>query len=572
MRTLNRFNRHSARGILVSYSGYPEKPNYLMPDNGLANLAGDLLTSGHWVKILDYENIQLITNTCSGEVKKLMDEYLTLLKRGKYNKESFLKILKAIEHCVRKKQGEIICDIAKKIVRTISEENIDFIGFKLWEGPGYKGSITLAKMIRRECPDVRFFAGGPHADLYGERILQGNKIFDAIALGEGEKTILGLAEFAINKRRLIDIPNIMYWNGSGIQRTCRKWIDDLDELPTPCYDDYVYPAMYGNNKIKVLTIDDSRGCPNLCNFCIHPLKSGTKLRQKSVSCIRRDIEYFKGRYGLSCFRFAGSSPSLTAMSKENIDSNGCFQADVIYTAFLHAGDIGYTDIRKAQQLGCYSVFIGLESANPRLLKEAYGKKATLEQMEEAITSAKQAGIYTVVSVIYPGPYENSKTRKDTLSFLIDTKPDSVLVIPPSPLPGTKWFQDYQQYGFVFDTNDYMAKLMEFERPRFLPNSQIDFLCFSLNGKDFRSRIREAEEFAAELVKNGLTIGVSDEAALLALLAGYRGWETVFNHKVAMALQTGQIEILGNIVQKINETVSRITANGLDVVNKRLLST
>ena len=32
-----------ASGILINYSGYPYTPSSMMPDNGLANLAGSLL-------------------------------------------------------------------------------------------------------------------------------------------------------------------------------------------------------------------------------------------------------------------------------------------------------------------------------------------------------------------------------------------------------------------------------------------------------------------------------------------------------------------------------------------------
>ena len=40
--------------LLVSFAGYPYTPSSLMPDNGLASLAGSLLEAGHEVRILDY--------------------------------------------------------------------------------------------------------------------------------------------------------------------------------------------------------------------------------------------------------------------------------------------------------------------------------------------------------------------------------------------------------------------------------------------------------------------------------------------------------------------------------------
>ncbi len=38
--------------LLVNYAGYPYTPSCLLPDNGLANLAGVLVRDGRRVKIL----------------------------------------------------------------------------------------------------------------------------------------------------------------------------------------------------------------------------------------------------------------------------------------------------------------------------------------------------------------------------------------------------------------------------------------------------------------------------------------------------------------------------------------
>jgi hypothetical protein len=49
-----------AKGLLVSFAGYPGTPSSLMPDNGLASLAAVLLKEGHEVTILDYGAIDTV--------------------------------------------------------------------------------------------------------------------------------------------------------------------------------------------------------------------------------------------------------------------------------------------------------------------------------------------------------------------------------------------------------------------------------------------------------------------------------------------------------------------------------
>lgn len=547
-----------ARGLLISYSGYPDKLSYFMPDNGLANLAGALLSSGHLVQILDVETINFVGESCCGEVRALMDNIFNVMKYSAVNREILLDDLKLLRRVVNNRQNKIQYEIAEKIVKVIQTEGINFVGFKLWEGIGYKGSVRIAEFVKKKCPNILLFAGGPHADLYFDVLMQKTKVFDAISFGDGEETILSLAKFAIERKpKLKDIPNIAFHDGSNLYVTKRKWIDNLNCLPNPCYIDDIYPAMSHDNKIKVITLDESRGCSNLCHFCIHPVKSGTVIREKNSTRVYTEIKHLIDDYGYSCFRFAGSSPHLNKSDDIETGYEKNSKPNILYTSFLHAADIKFLDMKKAREDGCYAVFIGLESANTKLLTEVYGKKATIDEIAEAILQSKDASIYTVVSIIFPGPNENIETRNDTLSFLLSTQPDSVLIMPPRIHPHTEWYRNYERYGFSFDSDDYLTKLMEFERSKFIPTPWADPFCFAVNGKDYKTQILEAEDFANELQSNGITVGVSDEVALLAYLAGYRDAEYEFKNRISTAFLTGRTEVLREVVRKINDSVSKI---------------
>lgn len=64
----------STRSILVSYAGYPYTFNSLMPDNGLANLAGALLFAGHETLVLDYGTVENVEETFPSELSTLAKE------------------------------------------------------------------------------------------------------------------------------------------------------------------------------------------------------------------------------------------------------------------------------------------------------------------------------------------------------------------------------------------------------------------------------------------------------------------------------------------------------------------
>jgi len=58
-------NSKLKKWLLVNYAGYPYAPNSLMPDNGMANLAGALIKSGCEVEILDYGTVTTLARLTS---------------------------------------------------------------------------------------------------------------------------------------------------------------------------------------------------------------------------------------------------------------------------------------------------------------------------------------------------------------------------------------------------------------------------------------------------------------------------------------------------------------------------
>ena len=55
--------------LLVNYAGYPFTSSSLMPDNGLANLAGVIIAHGGDVEILDYGTVSTVSRMTSPELR-----------------------------------------------------------------------------------------------------------------------------------------------------------------------------------------------------------------------------------------------------------------------------------------------------------------------------------------------------------------------------------------------------------------------------------------------------------------------------------------------------------------------
>ncbi len=298
-----------ARGLLVSYAGYPYTPSSLTPDNGLANLAGALLEAGHDVRIVDYGTIstmrRLFPEELSRQVKPLAEKMLASPDVAP-TPEQMGQIVQLADWLEIYQQAQLQ-QIGRELIEEVSKFQPDFVGFKLWNGDGFSGSVALAQMLRDEFPGLHIYAGGPQASWFNKVIYRRTDVFEAIACGEAEATIVPLAEHAIGQRNLADIPAIIYQqNGQVIEVPRTAWLD-LNDLPVPVYNPEIYPSMVGDEKIKIVVLDDSRGCPHRCGFCTHPVESGSRLRTASAQLLVDRMERIIGDYGISVFRFAGSS-------------------------------------------------------------------------------------------------------------------------------------------------------------------------------------------------------------------------------------------------------------------------
>jgi len=490
-----------------------------MPDNGLANLAGSLLQAGHETLILDYSTINAVERMVPQNMREaLTDAYEAFLNdmksAGKISKETSNLLIELDRKLERHKEEELV-KIADEIINKIDEVNADFIGFKLWTGEGFYGSVKIAQRIKLKYPDLKIFTGGPHVDVFRENIFNYTDVFDALAYGEGEETINLLAEYVKGRRKLSDVPNLIYKQNSEIVSTLLKRVEDLNLLPEPIYNEEIYPAMRGNQKLKFIMIDESRGCPNACNFCPHPQKSGNRWRTRDARKIVDLMESLGSKFGTNAFRLAGSNTPAklkNELAQEIINRGLKFR----YGCFGHVRDADREDYELLYRSGCVSLSFGVESGSQEILNRDINKKVKVDQIIRALKKAKNTNLLTVASIIAPCPHDTPETLEQTLDVLIETKPDAVVIQPAFVIPGTRWHTNSDKFGFELD-EDYINLLMLYRTRLLLPLALWDPFPYKIAGKTFYEAVAIAQELAIELEKRNIITGISD---FLLLIASY----------------------------------------------------
>jgi radical SAM superfamily enzyme YgiQ (UPF0313 family) len=544
--------------MLVSYVGYPNEAFNLIPDNGLANLASCLLGAGHQTMIWDCSTIgtmrELFPYHEKEELGRLVNSVMSAVRRGDQPDEAHLEAYYALEDRIDSFQAGKVRELGRRMAEHVRRSRLDFVGFKLWTGAGLVGSIILAEEIKKANPTVEVFGGGPHVDWFMERTFDVAGDFDVLAYGEGEEAIVHLAEYAEGKRRLGDVANAIYRDRNGrpvINPQSR--VKDMDSIPLPCYSEDVYPAMKGNEKIRVVLLDESRGCPNDCHFCIHPLKSGRHRRPASATVFVDRLQQLMEAYGFCAFRFAGSNPPV---GLRNDIAAEIVRRDmkVSFSGFAHVRGSQAIDFGLLKEAGCRALAFGVESGSQEILDASMNKHVKVESIRRTLLSCRNAGIAVVVTVIVPAPHETEGTKEETYRLLCETKPDMTTVSYPIMMLGTAWDRDKARFGFdVKDAEKLYHDIMTYRVNVLAPAvlwRPLDG--YGLNGKSFRELGLETAAFVQRLKQAGLATQAFDHVFLISEFADMSPAQ--FGPLAARLMTGGEADEMEALVARINGNI------------------
>lgn len=511
--------------LLVSYAGYPYTITSFMTDNGLANLAALLVQEGHHTKILDYSTVSSvrrhIPESVQKQLERIWDDVVARAEEGKdagvWANAQLLMIQKYLERV----QFAEVDRIAQEVLTAIEKDHVDFVGFKLWSGDGLSGTLRIAKAVRRKFPHVKLFAGGAPVDIFREHTYKAEPIMDAIVFGEGEETILPLAEAALGQRSLESVPNLILKKNGNFYFTEPKRVDCLDSLPRPLYDEDVYLSMRGDEKLKMITIDDSRGCHFKCAFCHHPLKSGNSERTKDPKKFVEEIKDVVRRTGVTTFQFAGSNPPYEFLEQLS-DELMAQKVAVEWSTMCSTPQAEFRVYDKMRRAGCYALLFGIESGSNAVLAKMR-KPQNKHIIAKAVAQAKEAGIFVTASFIYPAPFDTPETREESIQFINEIKLDSVTGIWGEAAPGSEWGENPEKFNIEpshKDREKWIEDILMYKSsataapPAFTPPYP-----HKINGMSFKEYCMEHDQFFRRLEKMGFVTALGSSEALLAKRMG-----------------------------------------------------
>ncbi|MEK8015955.1 MAG: B12-binding domain-containing radical SAM protein [Candidatus Parabeggiatoa sp.] len=276
--------------------------------------------------------------------------------------------------------------------------------------------------------------GGPYPTSFLHEVE--NSGADYLVLDEGEMTI---PPFLAALER---------GEPSGIFRSVEK--PDITQTPLPRYDLLELDAYLD------MSIQFSRGCPFLCEFCDIIVLYGRKPRTKTPAQIIRELEClydlgWRDQVFMVDDNFIGNKRNVKQLLREL----------KVWMEKKHYPFFFYTEasvnLAKEQELmelmvACnfVAVFLGIETPDESILASTKKSQNLGNPLNESIKAINQAGLFIIAGFVIGFDGEKSGTGKRIVEFVEEVAIPTALLVMLQALPNTALWDRLQKEGRLLE--------------------------------------------------------------------------------------------------------------------------
>ncbi len=555
----------------------------LFLENGIWILKSHLQKKGHTVEPLDlathkfYKQISPVF--ISRLIRFLYDRLLLTNGTQKHpwiTKSLFVTVtmLQALNTFIRKKRMRTQL---LKIAGRAAKRHDSVFGVKVWYGEAFRWADELSRMIKKKSPATITIAGGYHPSLYETDFMRFSS-FDLGVTGEGEQPLEQILDLVDregsnwDKERVMaqirervqsgDLVNTIIRHSKQDGKYCHKRVHPrILEKAVPFFE------IKADDKMRVHILVDSLGCAwGKCNFCVHSTFFKKMVPRDHVKVVD-EIEKMK-QQNIGLFRFSGSDtyPQFGAgIAREILRRDLTVRFTIGARAVRNAKDAKiFKQISRQYEIliksGLRAVFMGGETGNDWINEHVMNKgvnaadiRWTIRAMREAQERAGEK-LYIGLALIYPVPTCNKipleTVFRDNLELVKNTRPDSVMVSPPSPFKQNIWYKQRDRFGFRLKDN-FISELIGYEYVLYKPAELWEDVGIELDGKNFKTIMKECGRMRRAVKDLGIETDISDEHFLIMLAAGYTGRSGEFKRQSLLDIISGDYTWSEKIGKRLN---------------------
>lgn len=385
--------------------------------NGLnlapAQLAGQLLSAGHEVKVIYFKETLSITREEAGDFQELEYAGGGFLANGQNIGVDLFKPMSDIEK--------------ENLVAQLREFGPDCIGFTVFSG--LIRFCTEVNDFLKEQFDVPFIWGGPGPTLEPERCIE---LTDIVCVNEGEEVIVELANCLDEGKPYNNIKGTWVKHNGEIIKHENRELMALDDLASPDWspenciyinNKRVVKNYYPESSSSTYSIMTQRGCPFSCAFCIESRYQdlfGRKnsLRRKSIDLIMEELHWAKDNLKLDTIMFYDDVFTVHPRWLEEFLPRYRDEIGLPFWCYTYPTTHDRALLGKLKDAGCVAITMGVQSGSERILKEHFNRPTKSDRVVEAAQEIVDVGITAFFDMITRVDFETVDDLEETFEFLL----------------------------------------------------------------------------------------------------------------------------------------------------------
>jgi hypothetical protein len=355
-----------------------------------------------------------------------------------------LRNLKLVFKAISGEQTNIFEEFYERYWSTwLLNENLSLVGISISAEEQIIPGLILASLIKRQMPEVHICLGGRPITRLGYRIESLREIwrcFDSIVCGDGERSIVELADALLHGKDLTRVPNLVFKDNQGrIIRNEYSVDAQLDALPFPIFgklplDRYFLPEV-------VFPVEMGRGCYwSNCTFCE---ETDIKHRIRNTSYVLENIRCLVKEHNARYFTIVDPCCSPTVLQqfgRQLIEGD----IEIYWNAFVRAEKSLTSSLTALlRKSGCLMLMLGIESGSRRIL-ELMKKGIDVEYVPLVLKNVSAANIWTHAYFMRGFPTESYREFHQTVNLVtkcaenLDSVTLSHFVMPTDTVIASKY--------------------------------------------------------------------------------------------------------------------------------------
>lgn len=324
------------------------------------------------------------------------------------------------------------------LARTILGRRPRAVGFSLYV---WNRDLLLAaaREVRRGCPGLVLFAGGPEAAADPEGVLAEGGL-DFVVAGEGEEAAPAALERALAGKDPAGVPGVLAAERSGgvsrspepgdpVRPRTALARTDLALLPSPYLDGTLDVSGYGGALWEL-----ARGCPFSCHFC-YESRGCRDVRRFPDAVALAELRTFVRGGAREVFVLDPTFNADPAKAREILALLRREAPGVHFTFEIRAEFLDAALCRGFASLTC-SVQAGLQSARPEVLAGVGRPGFDRKEFRRRMGMLSSAGVVFGLDLIYGLPGDDLAGFRESLEYALSLEPNHLDIFRLSVLPGT----------------------------------------------------------------------------------------------------------------------------------------